>query len=68
MEKSNGKVVVDVHANRKVKVQEYQEGIRETELKVLRFINKTLGGNEIENNPEMVSALSGLLKVVKQHY
>lgn len=66
MEKSDGKVVVDVYANHEENPRKYQEAIRETELNILEFINTTIEINETKNNPEMVSALAGLLKVVKR--
>ena len=66
MEKSDGRAVVDVHMKNKEEVREYQEAIRETELNVLEFINTTIEINETKSNPEMVSALAGLLKVVKR--
>ncbi|OTO24945.1 hypothetical protein [Enterococcus sp. 3C7_DIV0644] len=66
MEKSDGKVVVDVHVKNKEEARKYQEAIRETELNLLEFINTTVEIDETKNNPEMVSALAGLLKVVKR--
>lgn len=66
MEKSDGKGVVDVHMKNKEEARKYQEAIRETELNILEFINTTIEINETKNNPEMVSALAGLLKVVKR--
>lgn len=68
MEKSNGKIAVDVHKNHKEEARKYQEAIRETELNILEFINTTIEINETKNNPEMVSALAGLLRVVKQTF
>lgn len=66
MEKSEGRTVVDVHVKNKEEARKYQEAIRETELNLLEFINTTVEIDETKNNPEMVSALAGLLKVVKQ--
>lgn len=66
MEKSEGRAVVDVHVKNKEEARKYQEAIRETELNLLEFINTTVEIDETKNNPEMVSALAGLLKVVKQ--
>ena len=66
MEKSDGEAVVDVHVKNKEEARKYQEAIRETELNLLEFINTTVEIDETKNNPEMVSALAGLLKVVKQ--
>ncbi|EPH90000.1 hypothetical protein D922_03375 [Enterococcus faecalis 06-MB-DW-09] len=66
MEKSDGRTVVDIHVKNKEEARKYQEAIRETELNLLEFINTTIEINETKNNPEMVSALAGLLKVVKQ--
>lgn len=66
MEKSDGKAVVDVHMKNKEEAIKYQEAIRETELNVLEFINTTIEIKETKNNPEMVSALAGLFKVVKR--
>lgn len=68
MEKSDGRVVVDVHMKNKEEARKYQEAIQETELNLLEFINTTIKINETKNNPEMVSALAGLLKVVKQTF
>lgn len=68
MEKSDGKAVVDVHMKNKEEARKYQEAIRETELNVLEFINTTIEIKETKNNPEMVSALAGLLRVVKQTF
>ncbi|MFS1025102.1 hypothetical protein ACFC9R_07270 [Enterococcus casseliflavus] len=66
MEKSDGRAVVDVHMKNKEEARKYQEAIRETELNVLEFINTTIEIKETKNNPEMVSALAGLFKVVKR--
>lgn len=66
MEKSEGRAVVDVHVKNKEEARKYQEAIRETELNLLEFINTTVEIDETKNNPEMVSALAGLLKVVKR--
>jgi len=66
MEKSDGRAVVDVHVKNKEEARKYQEAVRETELNLLEFINTTVEIDETKNNPEMVSALAGLLKVVKQ--
>lgn len=66
MEKSDGEAIVDVHVKNKEEARKYQEAIRETELNLLEFINTTVEIDETKNNPEMVSALAGLLKVVKQ--
>ncbi|WP_429967887.1 hypothetical protein [Enterococcus sp. AZ046] len=66
MGKSDGRAVVDVHMNNKEEARKFQEAIRETELNVLEFINTTIEINETKSNPEMVSALAGLLKVVKR--
>ena len=66
MEKSDGRAVVEVHMKDKEEARKYQEAIRETELNVLEFINTTIEINETKSNPEMVSALAGLLKVVKR--
>lgn len=68
MEKSDGKGVVDVHMKNKGEARKYQEAIRETELNLLEFINTTIEINETKNNHEMVSALAGLFKVVKQTF
>lgn len=68
MEKSDGRAVVDVHVKNKEEARKYQEAIRETELNVLEFVNTTIEINETKNNPEMVSALAGLLRVVKQTF
>lgn len=68
MEKSDGRTVVDVHMKNKEKARKFQEAIRETELNVLEFINTTIEIKETKNNPEMVSALAGLLRVVKQTF
>lgn len=68
MEKSDERVVVDVHMKNKDEARKYQEAIRETELNLLEFINTTIKINKTKNNPEMVSALAGLLKVVKQTF
>lgn len=66
MEKSDGRAVVDVHVKNKEEARKYQEAVRETELNLLEFINTTIEINETKDNPEMVSALAGLLKVVKR--
>ncbi|MBO1121972.1 hypothetical protein [Enterococcus casseliflavus] len=66
MEKSEGRAVVDVHVKNKEEARKYQEAIRETEMYLLEFIRTTVEIDETKNNPEMVSALAGLLKVVKQ--
>lgn len=68
MEKPDGRVVVDVHVKNKEEARKYQEAIQETELNLLEFINTTIKINKTKNNPEMVSALAGLLKVVKQTF
>lgn len=68
MDKSDGKVVVEVYANHKEDARKYQEAIRETELNLLEFINTTIEIDETKNNPEMVSTLAELLKVVKQTF
>lgn len=65
MKKSDGKALVDVHGSHQEKAKEYQEAIRETELNLLEFINATIEINETKDNPEMVSALAGLLKEIK---
>lgn len=66
MEKTDGKSAIDDQSHRKEEARKYQEAIRETELNLLEFINRTIEINETKNNPEMVSALAGLLKVVKR--
>lgn len=66
MEKPEGRAVVDVHVKNKEEARKYQEAIRETEMYLLEFIRTTVEIDETKNNPEMVSALAGLLKVVKQ--
>lgn len=65
MGKSDGRAVVDVHMKNKEEARKYQEAIRETELNLMEFINTTIKIEETKNNSEMVSALAGLLKVVK---
>ncbi|MDB1687472.1 hypothetical protein [Enterococcus casseliflavus] len=66
MEKSDGRAVVDVHVKNKEEARKYQAAVRETELNLLEFINTTIEINETKDNPEMVSALAGLLKMVKE--
>lgn len=66
MEKLDGKAIADVYANHEENPRKYRETIRETELNLLEFINTTVEIDETKNNPEMVSALAGLLKVVKR--
>ncbi|MGG5325470.1 hypothetical protein IGJ83_002693 [Enterococcus pernyi] len=68
MEKSERRAVVDVHVKNKEEARKYQEVIRETELNLLEFINTTIEIDDTKNNPEMVSALAGLFKVVKQTF
>lgn len=65
MKKTDGKAAIDDQSHRKEESRKYQEAIRETELNLLEFINTTIEINETKNNPEMVSALAGLLRVVK---
>lgn len=68
MEKTDGKSSIDDQLHRKEEARKYQEAIRETELNLLEFINRTIEINETKNNPEMVSASAGLLKVVNHTF
>ena len=66
MEKPDGKAIFDLHENHNEKARDYQESVSETELNILRFINTTIEDDKTKNNPEMVSALAGLLKEIKR--